>query len=94
MKPALKKILAAVAVKLAVDRIQERRQSKKRRGAALLRAVLLAGAASGVYYAYKSGRLQALIKGRTGESPSRGTSTSPHGSPGGEPARSSSAAGT
>ncbi len=94
MKPALKRILAAMAVKLAVDKIQERRQAKKRRGAALLRVVLLAGAASGAYYTYRSGRLQALIKGRTGESSSRETSASLHGSPGDEPARPSNAAGT
>ncbi|MDQ4144464.1 MAG: hypothetical protein M3198_12105 [Actinomycetota bacterium] len=94
MKPALKKILTAIAIKQVVDRVQERRQAKRRKAPGLVRAVLLAGAASGVYFAYKTGRLQALVKSRTGGRSSGSASTIPQGSPGGDAGRSSNQART
>jgi hypothetical protein len=62
MNPTLKKVLAAVAVKKGIDKIQEWRNPK--RPSFLARAGktgLLVGAGAGLFYLYKTGRLQTWI---------------------------------
>ena len=81
MNPTLKKILGAIAIKEAVDKINEWRAPKKpslikRFG----RLLLIGGAAGAGLYAYKSGALEPVmdkIKGKS-SSPdsSRGAKTS------------------
>ena len=62
MNPALKKILAAVAVKEGIEKVQEwRRPAKPSIWARAAKTALIVGAGAGVYYAYKSGVFDGII---------------------------------
>ena len=92
MNPALKKVLAAVAVKKVVDRIQEARAPKRsfvRRnlGKLLFGAVGVTG-----LYLYKNGALDKVMGG--GSSGSQGYRDSYPTGPGTEPIQASSGAST
>ncbi len=89
INPALKKVLAAVAVKQVVDRIQEARAPRK----SFLRRNFgkLAFVAVGVtgFYAYKSGKIDQLLGGSSRSTDYRddyptGPGTEPIGSSTGE----------
>lgn len=76
MSPTLKKVLAAVAVKQVVDKVNERRAPKKPSLVARFgRVLLIGGGAAAGFYAYKSGRLDPLIDKVKGAAPSEGSST-------------------
>lgn len=70
MNPLLKKVLAAVAIKEGIEKVQEWRKPKPSRAARLGKFVLLTGAGAGLLYAYKSGRIHALL----GKTQDEGTS--------------------
>jgi hypothetical protein len=73
MRPMLKRVIAAVAVKKAIDIAQERRRPPKRSWIARFGAPTLAlAAAGGVAYLGTTGRLSSLVgraKGLAGRSP-------------------------
>jgi hypothetical protein len=72
MSPMIKRVLAAVAVKKAYDFVQERRRPQKRSFVARFAAPTLALATAGGAIAYlgKTGKLQPLLDGVTGNSSS------------------------
>jgi hypothetical protein len=89
MNPTLKKILAAVAVKKVIDRVQEARTPRqgfiRRNFGKLILGTLVAGG----LYAYKSGKIEQLIGGgSTGyrDSYPTGPGTQPIPSPESSPA--------
>lgn len=62
MNPTVKKLLAAVAIKEGIERLQEMRHPQKPSLLARLgKLALITGIGGGLYYAYKSGRLHALL---------------------------------
>ena len=61
MNPLLKKVLAAIAIKEGIEKVQEWRNPKPSRGARLAKFTLLAGTGAGLLYAYKTGRIHALL---------------------------------
>lgn len=61
MSPIAKKVLTAVAVKKAIDKVQEMRKPKPPVKARLGKAALIAAAGGGIAYLAKTGRLQALL---------------------------------
>lgn len=72
MNPILKKAIAALAIKEGIERINEMRQPQKPSVLARLGKLgLIAGAAGGAFYAYKSGLLDSLL----GRSKDRGYDT-------------------
>jgi hypothetical protein len=69
MSPIVKKVLAAVAIKEGIERIQAARQPQKPSLLArLFKLTLIGGAAYGLLYAYKSGHLQGLVATARGDS--------------------------
>jgi hypothetical protein len=80
MSPLAKKVVAALALKKVVDRVQESRHPKRsflarNKGKAMWAALLGGGA-----YLYKNGKLDGVIeqaKGLTGASSSKATSSYP-----------------
>jgi hypothetical protein len=97
MNPTLKKLIAAVAIKEGIERIQEMREPKKPSGWARFgKTLTIVGIGAGAYYAYKNGLFDGLIeqiKGKGGSdeftySPSRNVNVSPsdtYNSPEGTP---------
>lgn len=62
MKPIVKKAVAALAIKEGIERINEMRKPKKPSlWARLGKFGLIAGAAGGAFYAYKSGLVDSLL---------------------------------
>lgn len=62
MNPTVKKLLAAVAIKEGIERFQELRNPKKPSLIARLgKLALIAGVGGGLYHAYKTGRIHALM---------------------------------
>jgi hypothetical protein len=62
MNPTVKKAVTALAIKEAYERIQDLRKPKKPSFFARLgKLVLWGGAGGGLYYLFKSGKLQPLI---------------------------------
>ncbi len=78
MNRTIKRLLAALAMKRAVDAIREQRQPQRRGLPSGLRTTgLLLGLAGGLYYVLRSGRLNALAgrmrgRGRRQSYPSSG----------------------
>lgn len=70
MNPTLKKLLAAVAVKEGIERVQEwRKPQKPSIWARLGKTAVIVGAGAGAYYAYKNGLFNGVIeqlKGKPG----------------------------
>jgi hypothetical protein len=85
MNPTLKKILAAVAVKKVIDRVQEARAPRQGFIRRNLGKLILGTLVAGGLYAYKSGKIENLIGGgSTGyrDSYPTGPGTQPIPSPG------------
>jgi hypothetical protein len=62
MNPTLKKLLAAVAVKEGIEKIQEwRKPQKPSLWARLGKTAVIVGAGAGAYYAYKNGFFNGVI---------------------------------
>jgi hypothetical protein len=61
MNPLLKKVLAAVAIKEGIEKVQEMRRPKPSLWSRLSSPLLLLGLGSGAYYLYKSGRLTPVV---------------------------------
>jgi hypothetical protein len=64
MSPLVKKVAGALAVKEIVDRVQEARRPKRSKLARAVPFSLPVAVAAGVFYLYKSGRLEGVL-GRT-----------------------------
>ena len=63
MNPFLKKVLAALAIKEGIEKIQEWRQpAKPSLWGRLGRAALVTGAGAGAYYAYKNGMFDGIVE--------------------------------
>jgi hypothetical protein len=86
MNPTVKKLLAAVAVKEGIEKIQDwRKPQKPSIWARLGKTATIVGVGAGAYYAYKTGLLNGVIdqlkgKSRTDEysySPSSSVNVSP-----------------
>ncbi|MDQ3645483.1 MAG: hypothetical protein M3345_00945 [Actinomycetota bacterium] len=76
MNPLVKKVVGALALKEAWDRVQEARQPQKPSIWARLRKLLLVtGAGGGAYYLYKSGKLDPVVGQVTGRKSSSGSSS-------------------
>ena len=76
MSPTLKKVVAAVAVKKAIDKVQEMRRPKPPVRSRFGKAAIIAAAGGGLVFLAKSGRLRPLldkVRGRSsgGDSPDR-----------------------
>ena len=86
MNPLLKKVLAALAIKEGIEKIQEMRNPKPSFLARITRPLMMLGAGSGAFWLYKTGKLQPLVnqaKSMTGSgSESTQTFTSPAGTNG------------
>jgi hypothetical protein len=65
MNPTLKKVLAAVAVKKVVDRVQEARAPKHGFIRRNLGKLILGSLVAGGLYAYKTGKVEQLIGGKS-----------------------------
>lgn len=74
MNSLLKKAVAAVAVKEIVEKVQEARRPRQSRAKRAMPRVLWAGAAGGVFYLFKTGRLQSLKARIAGGSSNEATS--------------------
>ena len=61
MSPLLKKVAGALAVKEIIDRVQEARRPKRSKLSRAVPFSLPVGLAAGVFYLYKSGRLDGLM---------------------------------
>ena len=61
MSPLLKKVAGALAVKEIIDRVQEARRPKRSKLSRAVPFSLPVGLAAGVFYLYKSGRLDGLL---------------------------------
>jgi hypothetical protein len=62
MNPTLKKLLAAVAVKEGIEKIQEwRKPQKPSIWSRLGKTAMVVGAGAGAYYAYKNGMFNGVI---------------------------------
>jgi hypothetical protein len=61
MSPLLKKVAGALAVKEIIDRVQEARRPKRSKLSRSVPFSLPVGLAAGVFYLYKSGRLDGLL---------------------------------
>ena len=57
----LKKVAGALAVKEIIDRVQEARRPKRSKLSRSIPFLLPVGLAAGVFYLYKSGRLDGLL---------------------------------
>ena len=78
MNPTLKKLLAAVAVKEGIEKIQEWREPKKPSiWARLGKTAVIVGAGAGVYYAYRNGMFTGVIDQLRGKPQSDEYSYSP-----------------
>jgi hypothetical protein len=62
MNPVVKRALAALAIKEVIDRIQEARKPKRSLFGRVTSPIVLAAIAGGVFYLYKSGKLEHLIE--------------------------------
>lgn len=75
MNPLLKKGLAAVALKQAYDKVQERRHPKKPSLLSRVTPLAMVGALGGaLFYLSKSGKLGPMVNQIRGKSESTGTS--------------------
>jgi hypothetical protein len=63
MSPLLKKVAGALAVKEVIDRVQEARRPKRSKLARAVPFSLPVALAAGVFYLYKSGRLDGVLGG-------------------------------
>lgn len=61
MSPLLKKVAGALALKEIIDRVQEARRPKRSKLSRAVPFSLPVGVAAGVFYLYKSGRLDGLL---------------------------------
>lgn len=61
MSPLLKKVVGALAVKEVIDRVQEARRPRRSKLSRTMPFSLPVGLAAGVFYLYKSGRLDGLL---------------------------------
>jgi hypothetical protein len=78
MNPTLKKLLAAVAVKEGIEKIQEwRKPQKPSIWARLGKTAVIVGAGAGAYYAYKNGMFNGVIDQLKGKAHSDEYSYSP-----------------
>ena len=78
MNPLLKKVLAAVAIKEGIEKIQEMRNPKPSFLARITRPLLMLGAGGGAFWLYKTGKLQPLVnqaKSMTGSGTTESTQT-------------------
>jgi hypothetical protein len=85
MNPTLKKVMAAVAVKQVVDRIQEARAPRQGFIRRNLGKLILGALVGGGLYAYKTGKVEQLIGGGSpgyrGDSYPAGPGTEPISQP-------------
>lgn len=90
MNPFLKKVVAAVAVKEVIEKVQEMRRPKPSLWSRISPFAIVAALGGALFYLNKSGKLGPVIdqvKGRTGDSSSNGNPTwesngsTPAGSP-------------
>lgn len=58
----IKRIIAAIAIKEGIERIQEARRPQKRRGRGLMRVLTLGAIGGGIAYLYKTGKLQPMLE--------------------------------
>ena len=78
MSPILKKVLAALAIKEGIEKIQEMRNPKPSFMSRITRPLMMLGAGGGAYWLYKNGKLQPLVeqaKSMTGSGGSENTET-------------------
>lgn len=78
MNPFLKKVLAAVAVKEAIEKVQEMRRPKPSLWSRISPFALVAGIGGALFYLNKSGKLSPLlgqVKDKAGSGGSNGTSS-------------------
>ena len=87
MNPLLKKVLAAVAIKEGIEKIQEMRNPRPSFMARITRPLMMLGAGGGAFWLYKTGKLTPLVeqaKSLTGKGSSEGNeSTQSFTAPGG-----------
>lgn len=86
MNPLLKKVLAAVAIKEGIEKIQEMRNPKPSFMARITRPLMMLGAGGGAFWLYKTGKLQPLVnqaKSMTGSGSSSTESTQSYSTPAG-----------
>ena len=62
MNPLLKKVVAAVAIKEGIEKVQEMRHPKPSLWSRLSTPLMLLGIGGGTYYLYKSGRLTPVVE--------------------------------
>jgi hypothetical protein len=79
MSPLLKKVAAALAVKEVIDRVQEARRPKRSKLSRAVPYSIPVALAAGVFYLYKSGRLD----GVSGKASTSGRQTDPAAYPAG-----------
>lgn len=76
MNPILKKVIAAVAVKEAIEKVQEMRRPKPSLWSRISPLALVAALGGALFYLNKSGKLGPVVegvKGKVGSSSSNGT---------------------
>ena len=61
MSPLLKKVAGALAIKEVIDRVQEARRPKRSKLSRAVPFSLPVALAAGVFYLYKSGRLDGVL---------------------------------
>ena len=62
MNPMLKKVIAALAIKEGIEKVQEMRNPKPSLMSRLSRPLLMLTAGGGAYWLYKTGKLQPLVE--------------------------------
>lgn len=76
MNPLVKKVVAAVAIKEAIEKVQEMRRPKPSLWSRLSPVALVAAVGGAIFYLGKSGKLAPVVdqvKGRTGSSNGSGS---------------------
>jgi hypothetical protein len=62
MNPMLKKILAALAIKEGIEKIQEMRRPKRSFVSRMIHPLVLLGLGGGAFYLYKNGHLAPVVE--------------------------------
>ncbi|HEV2756414.1 MAG TPA: hypothetical protein VG318_11640 [Actinomycetota bacterium] len=76
MNPFLKKVLAAVAIKEGIEKVQEMRRPKPSLWSRVSPIALVAALGGALFYLNKSGKLGSLVGGSKGDSGTSGSNGS------------------
>ncbi|HYO60264.1 MAG TPA: hypothetical protein VEU29_00015 [Actinomycetota bacterium] len=83
MNPLIKKVIAAVAVKEAIEKVQEMRRPKPSLWSRISPLAIVAAVGGALFYLNKSGKLSPMVGGvkdKVGGSASNGSGTASNGS--------------